>query len=63
MRRHPLFRALRVDKLTTAALEVTLSAYFEPLNKIPALRMIRTSATELKRRSETFLQDSGQSFL
>src|SRR5579859_3134898 len=27
VRRHPLFRALRVDKLTTAALEVTLGAY------------------------------------
>jgi L-seryl-tRNA(Ser) seleniumtransferase len=58
VRRHPLFRALRVDKLTTAALEVTLGAYLRAAwHEIPALRMIRTSATELKRRSENFLRE------
>src|ERR1700675_4705426 len=57
VRRHPLFRALRVDKLTTAALEVTLGAYLRAAwDEIPALRMIRTSAAELKRRSENFLR-------
>jgi L-seryl-tRNA(Ser) seleniumtransferase len=58
VRRHPLFRALRVDKLTTAALEVTLGAYLRAAwNEIPALRMIRASAAELKRRSENFLRE------
>ena len=58
VRRHPLFRALRVDKLTTAALEVTLGAYLRGAwEEIPALRMIRTSAQELKRRSENFLRE------
>src|SRR5271155_310238 len=58
VRRHPLFRALRVDKLTTAALEVTLGAYLRAAwDEIPALRMIRTSAQELKRRSENFLRE------
>jgi len=58
VRRHPLFRALRVDKLTTAALEVTLGAYLRAAwDEIPALRMIRTSAAELKRRSENFLRE------
>src|SRR6202795_5127145 len=42
VRRHPLFRALRVDKLTIAALEVTLNAYLRSAwEEIPAQRMIR----------------------
>ncbi|HYL64068.1 MAG TPA: L-seryl-tRNA(Sec) selenium transferase [Candidatus Methylomirabilis sp.] len=58
VRRHPLFRALRVDKLTTAALEVTLGAYLRAAwDEIPALRMIRLSSQELKRRSENFLRE------
>ena len=58
VRRHPLFRALRVDKLTTAALEATLGAYLRGAwDEIPALRMIRTSASEVKRRSENFLRE------
>ena len=58
VRRHPLFRALRVDKLTTAALEVTLGAYLRAAwDEIPALRMIRTTAKELETRSENFLRE------
>jgi L-seryl-tRNA(Ser) seleniumtransferase len=57
VRRHPLFRALRVDKLTIAALEATLRAYLRgALDEIPALRMIRTTAPELSRRAENFLR-------
>src|SRR5258708_667220 len=56
VRRHPLFRALRVDKLTIAALEATLGAYLRAAwDEIPAHRMIRTSAEEIKRRAENFL--------
>jgi L-seryl-tRNA(Ser) seleniumtransferase len=58
VRRHPLFRALRVDKLTIAALEATLGAYLRAAwDEIPALRMIRTSAQEIKRRAEHFLRE------
>jgi L-seryl-tRNA(Ser) seleniumtransferase len=58
IRRHPLFRALRVDKLTTAALAATLGAYLRAaLDEIPALRMIRLTQQELKRRSENFLRE------
>jgi L-seryl-tRNA(Ser) seleniumtransferase len=57
VRRHPLFRALRVDKLTIAALEATLGAYLRAAwDEIPALRMIRTSAQEIKGRAENFLR-------
>jgi len=58
VRRHPLFRALRVDKLTTAALEITLGAYLRAAwDEIPALAMIRASASDIKRRSENFLRE------
>src|SRR5215472_3350174 len=58
VRRHPLFRALRVDKLTIAALETTLGAYLRAAwEEIPVLRMIRMSAQELKRRTENFLRE------
>ena len=53
IRRNPLFRALRVDKLTIAALEVTLNAYLRgALDEIPALRMIRMRADEIAQRAE-----------
>ena len=53
VRRHPLFRALRVDKLTIAAMEATLRAYYRgSWAEIPALRMIRMTAGEIAERSE-----------
>jgi L-seryl-tRNA(Ser) seleniumtransferase len=56
-RRNPLFRALRVDKLTIAALEATLRAYQRgALDEIPALRMIRTPAAEIERRAVAFIE-------
>ena len=58
VRRHPLFRALRVDKLTTAAIEVTLGAYLRAAwDEIPALRMIRASTQGIRRRSENLLRE------
>jgi L-seryl-tRNA(Ser) seleniumtransferase len=60
IRRHPMFRALRVDKLTIAALEYTLVAYLrgsgsEGHAAVPALRMIQMDAAEIAHRSEKFL--------
>ncbi|HEX4544961.1 MAG TPA: L-seryl-tRNA(Sec) selenium transferase [Candidatus Acidoferrum sp.] len=58
VRRHPLFRALRVDKLTIAALEVTLGAYLRGAwEEIPAIRMIRATPQELKRRAENVIRE------
>jgi L-seryl-tRNA(Ser) seleniumtransferase len=58
VRRHPLFRALRVDKLTIAALEATLGAYLRAAwDEIPAMRMIRMTPQELKRRAENFIRE------
>jgi L-seryl-tRNA(Ser) seleniumtransferase len=53
IRSNPLFRALRVDKLTYAALEATLLAYVrQHHDAIPALRMLRLPAEEIERRAQ-----------
>jgi L-seryl-tRNA(Ser) seleniumtransferase len=58
IRRYPLFRALRVDKLTIAALEATLGAYLRAAwDEIPAMRMIRATPQELKRRADNFIRE------
>ncbi|HLW43912.1 MAG TPA: L-seryl-tRNA(Sec) selenium transferase [Candidatus Acidoferrales bacterium] len=56
IRRNPLFRALRVDKLTIAVLEMTLRAYRRSAwDEIPALRMIRMTASEIEQRGRAFV--------
>ncbi|MDR3762931.1 MAG: L-seryl-tRNA(Sec) selenium transferase [Acidobacteriota bacterium] len=51
--KHPLFRALRADKLCYAALEATLLSYLrEEYDEIPLLRMMRTPLAEVRRRCE-----------
>jgi L-seryl-tRNA(Ser) seleniumtransferase len=53
MRSNSLFRALRVDKLTYAALEATLLAYVKgDHDVIPALRMMRLSKEEIGTRAQ-----------
>jgi len=57
IRSNPLFRALRVDKLTYAALEATLLAYIrQDHDAIPALRMLRLPAQEIERRAQAVKQ-------
>jgi len=52
MRANSLFRALRVDKLTYAALEATLLAYVKcDHDAVPVLRMMRLSKDEIARRA------------
>jgi len=51
IRRHPMARALRIDKLTLAAIEATLRHYLdheEAMKELPVLRMLSVSATELE---------------
>src|SRR5439155_8557166 len=55
LRRHPLHRALRIDKLGLAALEGTLLLYLEPeraLREIPVLRMLHEEASIVRARAE-----------
>jgi len=51
VRKNPLFRALRVDKLTVAALEATVSLYLQGKTQaIPALRMVQLSKAAIEQR-------------
>ena len=54
MKKHQLTRALRVDKLTIAALEGTLLEYLsgDPLKGIPVLEMLTASREELRAHAE-----------
>jgi L-seryl-tRNA(Ser) seleniumtransferase len=55
LRRHPLQRAVRADKLTLAALEGTLALYLDPdraLREIPVLRMAAEPADAVRARAE-----------
>jgi L-seryl-tRNA(Ser) seleniumtransferase len=54
LRRHPLIRALRLDKMTLAALEATLRLYRDPetaRRRIPALRMLGQTQAVLQARA------------
>jgi L-seryl-tRNA(Ser) seleniumtransferase len=64
MRANSLFRALRVDKLTYAALEATLLAYVKrDHDSIPVLRMMGLSAEEIGARAESIAEKVQQSSL
>ena len=56
LRRHPLYRALRADKLALAALEATLEAYRrgDAAREVPALRMIAATRERIEERARAF---------
>jgi L-seryl-tRNA(Ser) seleniumtransferase len=57
LRRNPLFRALRADKLIYHSLETTLrNILLQKWDAIPALRMIRCSAESMRARAEQLLE-------
>lgn len=62
LRRHPLTRALRVDKTTLAGLQATLLHYLkgEAVDKVPVWRMIAAQPDALKRRAERWAQELHQ---
>jgi L-seryl-tRNA(Ser) seleniumtransferase len=65
IRNHPLARALRIDKLTLAALETTLRQYLDQeqaIEKIPVLQMLNMSGETLHERSLTFAQELTRQF-
>lgn len=64
MKRNQLTRALRVDKMTIAALEGTLLEYLcgDPLHNIPVLRMLTAEPTELAERAESLQRALQEAF-
>jgi len=62
LRRHPLQRALRIDKLSLAALEGTLALYLDPgraRREIPVLRMLDEPAERVRARAQRLAEAVG----
>jgi len=62
LRRHPLQRAVRADKLTLAALEGTLALYLEPARaarEVPVLRMLGEPAEAVRARAARLVEAVG----
>jgi L-seryl-tRNA(Ser) seleniumtransferase len=61
-RSHPLARAVRIDKLSLAALEATLRLYLDPqraMREIPVLRMLAAGDEELRARALVMCETVG----
>ena len=59
LKKHPMARALRLDKMTLAALEATLFACLDEtraLREIPTLRMLTTPVAQVRVRAESLAQ-------
>jgi len=59
LKKHPMARALRLDKMTLAALEATLRAYLDTeraLADIPTLHMLTASAEDIRPRAEALAE-------
>jgi L-seryl-tRNA(Ser) seleniumtransferase len=56
LKRHPLMRVIRPDKITLAGLNATLNHYLkqEAIEKIPIWRMIRQTPSQLEKRVKTW---------
>lgn len=63
LKSHPLARAVRLDKISVAALEATLREYLQPttaLKSIPALRMLTEAAESVRRRAQRLKRRLGR---
>jgi L-seryl-tRNA(Ser) seleniumtransferase len=63
LKQHPLARALRLDKMTLAALEVTLRSYLDidkATTEIPTLRMLMTPVEDVRERAEALAARFGE---
>jgi L-seryl-tRNA(Ser) seleniumtransferase len=59
LKSHPLMRAVRIDKLSLAALEATLRLYrppFDPMSDIPVLAMLSEPVCDVETRANTLVQ-------
>jgi L-seryl-tRNA(Ser) seleniumtransferase len=59
LRRHPLQRAVRIDKLSLAALEGTLLLHLEAPERIPVLRTLTQAAKSVRERAERLVAATG----
>ena len=61
LRKHPLYRALRSDKLRLAALEATLAAHQrdKAFEEVPVLQMLALTTAEIEQRAEALIEQLG----
>src|SRR5579884_1391956 len=59
LRRHPLQRALRIDKLSLAALEGTLLLHVEAPERIPVLRTLAQDTATVRERAQRLAASTG----
>lgn len=61
LRKHPLYRALRIDKLAYAGLEATLEAYRrgKAMDEVPVLQMLSSGNDEIGDRVDNFIKVLG----
>ena len=61
LRKHPLYRALRSDKLRLAALEATLTAFQrdKAFEEVPVLQMLSLTTTEIEERAKVLVEQLG----
>ena len=59
LRKHPLYRALRSDKIRLAALEATLVSHQRDMaqSEVPVIQMLSLTSDELRQRAQTIVED------
>jgi L-seryl-tRNA(Ser) seleniumtransferase len=64
LRKHPLYRALRSDKLRLAALEATLAAHRrDAAAEVPVIQMLSVSKDEIETRAKRLIEEIGDTAL
>ena len=65
LRKHPLYRALRSDKLRLAALEATLTAFQrdKAFDEVPVLQMLSLTVAEIEQRAKALIEQLGRTDL
>jgi L-seryl-tRNA(Ser) seleniumtransferase len=65
LRKHPLYRALRSDKLRLAALEATLVAHRRDAAaaEVPVIQMLALSSEEIESRAKQLIEQAGETEL
>jgi len=56
LRKHPLYRALRSDKIRLAALEATLALHQRDSAQVPVMQMLSRTADELAQRTQSLVE-------
>jgi L-seryl-tRNA(Ser) seleniumtransferase len=65
LRKHPLYRALRSDKIRLAALEATLASHQKGVAQaeVPVIQMLALTSEELRQRAQTIVESRSEGAL